>query len=227
MRKIVVLIFLVSGLFSYTQNNGLESGAGSLGKLTLGKPMNINFNSSKELVGSEYLDIEFKSAKIITNEEKTTTVDARFNTYAQEIEIKLNGEVLALNHNIVKSVELDEKTFVPIKDESSKFIFAEVLVNGNLSLYKKYKAIIKEGKIKEGIQTETPKDKIVIKEYFLVHKVNSEAYSLLKLKKKTILEIFNNDKEVISFVKDNKLSYKKLEDVIKIFLYFNKENTSL
>ena len=49
----------------------------------------------------------------------------------------------------------------------------------------------------------------------------------VELKKKDILKIFKSKQnEVTSFVKSNKLSYKKEEDVTKIFNYYYKSQSN-
>lgn len=50
---------------------------------------------------------------------------------------------------------------------------------------------------------------------------NGENIKEIKLKKKSILALFNNKAKIVSeFVAENKLSYKKEKDINKIFIYY-------
>lgn len=223
MRKLVLLVCIMNIFAFYGQNNGLERGSGVLGTMSLGKPVKISFATENETIGSEYLVKAFQPSKVVTKEDKIILVDMRFNTFTQEMEILQKDKILALNHEIVQKVILNRDTFKPISQESEK-IFVHELVNGNLSLFKKYEAKLKEGKITPGIQTGKPKDRIFIINTYVLKAKDEEKYSILKLKKKSILKVINENKETINYIKNNKLSFNKEEDVIKIFEYFNTIN---
>lgn len=222
MKNIFTILFLIVVFNSFSQNNGLESGTGGLGNMITGKSIRVNFDANKKLIGSEYLEEKFKLAKIILISKKTTEVKARYNAYAQEFEIQLDNKVLALNPNIIQCIEIENESFEPIKDENSNLLFAKTLVNGDkINLFKKFEAVIKEGKIVPGIQTSEPEDKIIINESYLINNSKSENYIVIKLRKKQILKAVNNDKATIKFIKENKLSYKNEEDVIRVFTFYN------
>ncbi len=221
MKTIIKFFFLINSIVFYSQGytGALEINGSQT--LTQTNIMRNKFENKKNIIGSVYLDKEYKSATITAKNDDIITLKVRFNTFTHEFEILKNNTILALKHSIVKKVIFDSKVFKPILDENSKPIFAIELARGKLSLFKKFKVIIKKGKIIPGIQTEDPKDRIVIRELYLVNNSSEDLFSLLKLKKKYILSAINNNSEVINFSKKNKLSYTKEEDVIKMFNFYN------
>lgn len=221
MKSIVIIMFLVSGVFSYSQEySGALEIAGNQVSTDL-DVMKGKFDYRKGLIGSEYLYKDFKKADITSNSDELISLKVRFNVYNQEFEFFHKGDTLALKRDMVGKVDIEGAVFKPILDEKHNPIYAKELVNGKISLFKKYKTLIKKSKIIEGIQTETPKDRIVIRESYIIKKSDSEKISMIKLKKKSILTVLNNEKKIINFVKENKFSYKKENDVIKIFTFFN------
>lgn len=220
----ILLTFLALSFVSYGQTNGLEQGVGNLGKMISGKALRITFDSSTKIEGSEYLDEKWRLGEITTLENKKIVLKSRFNAYTQELEVLQNNKPLALSHSIVENVKLNGKKFKPIRDENANIIFAEELVEGPVSVFKKYTAYIKESNFKPGIQTIKPNDKIVIKKSLLYTLADTEDFLIFNKKKKDILAIINKDSKTLDFIKKNKLSYKKETDIIKIFNFYNKKS---
>jgi len=221
MKNLVRIIFLINTVVFYSQGYTGTLEVNESQTFTQTNLMREKFKREKDLIGSEYLYKGYKQATITTANNKVATLNVRFNALTHEFEILKKGVVLALKHNIVKSVAFEGEKFVSILDENSNPIFAKELVVGKLKFYKKYKVIVKKEKIIPGIQTETPKDRIVIRELFIVSKSGEDVFSLLKLKKKPILKVLNHNSKTISFSKVNKLAYTKEKDVVKMFIFFN------
>ena len=66
-----------------------------------------------------------------------------------------------------------------------------------------------------------PKDEIIKEEKF--YTINKAELVVLKLKKKDILKVIDQDKQqaILKYVKEKNLSYKKENDVLKLLIYYD------
>lgn len=122
----------------------------------------------------------------------------------------------------IESVKFGKYTAKNYKDEDSKNnFFFELTPHVKTKLLKKYVAKIKEGQINVMTKQKTSPDKFIIDDSYAITK-NGTTTEEFRLKKKTILKLFNDKKKLIEkFVDDNDLSYKDEVDVVKIFNYYN------
>ena len=107
------------------------------------------------------------------------------------------------------------------KDFKNEKKFFEILLErkNGLSFYKGYNIrVLPKSDI--GVLNR-PYDVKVKEEKFYVS--DGESINTIKLKKKKIIKLFKKEKQnsVSKFIKKNKLSYKKVNDIIKIFNYYN------
>jgi len=182
----------------------------------------IDFRS-KELVGSSYLDENFLPAKFSNLE---TVYSLRYNAHQDEMEFENQGmrynlpkrftyTITFLGNNKVYQVynfEDDDKTlqgFFVVLHKGDKM---SLLLKEKIKLYDEVKA-------KSGYDKYQPPTLKRVKDKLFVGYKDSLATVLNK--KKNILKLFSSSaKDVENYANQNKLSFKKNEDLIQIFKYF-------
>ena len=215
----LVLIFVVyPGIAQVndTHEEGAEFQTGNMSAPFL----RVTTESGNKVVGSEYLNEEWEQA-IITDlaHKKKIKLLARFNAYTKEIELLKEKDVAALKPVEGLSVELYNKKFVPLKiDASDNYIFAEQLVRGKMSLYRVYDAKVNKAASDASLLGLDNEDKLVIVDKLYWQNENGEVNTLPN-KKKQLENMF--DGATLKYVKKEKLSLKKEEDLIRVFDFHN------
>lgn len=159
---------------------------------------------------------------------ESTILDASGNNYTINnfnIDLKDNSFVSRVTKDTlfyfqnISQVKIGDKVFKKIDGE----IYSNLYLGNKISLYEQYSVILKEAVI----------DKLSYKEIKPKHWLRSRktVYSLgttksfkeLKKGKKEILKLLAADKvkAVKAFMKSNSLSYRKEEDIIKLFEYYD------
>jgi len=180
---------------------------------------------NKDLVGSNYIDQNFLSAKLNIDE---IIYAMRYDAYQDEMEIEKDGNTFYLRKDFNYQITfLDKNKIYQVynyeeKEKINKGFFV-VLYNGDkisLLLQEKIK-FYEEEEAKTGYDKyEPPKLKREKDKIFLGYKNN--VTKELPKKKKDILKLFSSKSKVVElFIKENKLGFKKSEDLIKIFSYYN------
>jgi len=148
--------------------------------------------SKDKIEGSEFLKEEWEQATVFdSSTKKKFTLLARFNAYTKEIEIIKEKNIIVLSPVEGISVSLNGKTFVPLKlNNSSKHIFAEQLVEGNVGLFKVYSAKIIKAPSDAALLGVDNKDRIQITDK-LYYKKEGTALELPS-KKKLLGAILSN-----------------------------------
>lgn len=107
---------------------------------------------------------------------------------------------------------------MPFNFNEKKRIFEVITYTQNIDLLKGFDLRFVEGRASPLVSD--PVNEYVINSRYFVRK---EGVFKFKLKKKKILSLFNDKKqELIKFVKQNGLSYKKEKDVAQMFLHYNR-----
>jgi hypothetical protein len=130
--------------------------------------------------------------------------------------------VYSFGNSNIKHAKLNDVLIKKFKKEDATTRFYFVLSKGNkLSLLKGFFARIKQGNINVMTKLKTSKDKFVVFDKYFIS-TDNESVLEFKLRKRSILRLMSAHKsEVSTFVKENKLSYSKEKDVIKIFKYYH------
>jgi len=181
--------------------------------------------AESKTVGSSYLKEEWEQATVTDlNIKKKIKLLARFNAYTKEIELLKEKDILVLNPVDGVSVSLYGKTFVPIKlKNSGKAIFAEVLAKGQTQLFRVYDTKIIKAASDATLLNIDNSDKLTITDKLYYQKDNGVVEELPK-KKKQIETLF--DKRTKEFIKAEKLSLKKEEDLQSIIQFMNSSSST-
>ncbi|NBL65533.1 hypothetical protein GV828_10005 [Flavobacterium sp. NST-5] len=177
-------------------------------------------NKTESIDGSPYYNEEFKLAKISSVEQ---SVKARYNAYKDEIELDNGkGEYFILpkeeKFKDIKTVNVPEYQYIELKDDDKiENGYAIVLTNVDQVM------LLKRERIKyypaEAASTSYSTAKraryVTNKPIYYIKKNNEPAVPISK--KDNIISLFPDKKDDLnSFFKEQKISFKKEEDLVKL-----------
>lgn len=185
-----------------------------------------NSTVANDIDGSYYLfNNWFNNAIIYDLSNKAYNLpNCNFNIESNSVEAQLDDvkdKIYAFNSGDIIKVEFGNRLFVKKNSNKGANQLLEVIHEGEkMSVYKEYESSISKATVNPMTLQKMGKDKVVIKSNYYVEK--DGKIEEFKLKKSSLLNLMANKKnEVKSFIKENKLSTSKDEDLAKIFQYFN------
>lgn len=213
---ITLLLLRISG-YSQIQDNNQD--------LLQGKTLTSFDFRSNELVGSIYVNEEFLLAKLSNREDQYLM---RYNAYQDEMEFKKGDKIFNLSKNLnylinFQGINKTYQVYNYIENKESVPGFFVVLYNGdNISLLTKEKIkFYEEVKAKTGYDKYKPPTMRRLDDKFYIGYKKSVAKELPR-KEKDILDLFGSKyAKIESYAKTNKLGFKKEEDLIQLFMYYD------
>lgn len=120
----------------------------------------------------------------------------------------------------ISKVEVGNRTFFRLKIEEG-FRFMEFIYNNDdLGLYKLHYSYLKSSPLNPLTQQKQGKDKVMVKLAYY-KKMDGEVIKI-KLKKKELYAFYGDHKdEMVKYVKENRLSVKEDDDLLRIFRHLN------
>lgn len=183
-------------------------------------PDRIYYQTANPVEGSKYLFNTWENENLIYYKGKSyKNNNININLESDNFEFKLskNSDVI-LDLNRIDSVFINSRKFMPFNFNGENRIFEVLTYTQNTDLLKGFDIRFVEGRANPLVSA--PVNKYVVNSRYFVRK---DGVFKFKLKKKKILSLFKDEKEnIIQFVKQNNLSYKKENDVAQIFLYYNR-----
>ncbi len=187
-------------------------------------PNNVEF----EVEGSPYLTEEWKEAEIFTTKEQQANATLRYRIYDDIMEVQQTDGNYLLDKEIVRKIVFNDKVFAPYylvnnMNKSYKFVYFQVLSEGDKTLLLKYKQIVEDVQKDNGYNSHNTTPKLILKkDLYVLNKGEKIAVKTLK-KKKSILTLFGSKaKKIAQYAKKKKLKFTKKDDLILIFDYYNK-----
>ena len=179
----------------------------------------ISANQKVSYSGTPYLYEIFKPATIFLKDKKYD-VNIKLNAFKQQFEILQDGNIRVISSSPNMRVILKDYTFV-CKSIDNKTIPVIELVDGQTSLAKFF------------ISTYTPSkpatssyDKPRLANYSLetryVLQFSNEEQVAFKLNKKNVQRLFSQHAAVLSYMKKNKLRFRKESELVYLVNYLNK-----
>ena len=189
--------------------------------------MKVSKKSKAKVEGSPYLYKSWNnSAKIYFSDKVYILQSFNYNIYSERFEMKLSEDsVFIINPGNVKMVLINDKVFKRYLDpEFQRNIYFEEIIDFNeYKLLRKYGVIIKEGTLNPLTKQKINSDRLIRKDHYYLKRNDSDELEKIKLNKNIFLNLINKSSvsNIKIFVKRYKLSYKKIDDVQKIFNYYN------
>ncbi|MFV9550125.1 hypothetical protein [Algibacter sp. PT7-4] len=239
MRKLLFFLVLSSSLIAAQGPQGravnLSSGSNGLGGNGYGTNNLLNFvkgewtktSSTKNTIsGTNYLfNTWSNTAEIYDLSGKGYKLpNCNFNVASNSVEAMFDdatNKTFVFNTKDLSKVRIGNKVFIKKETNNQNNYLLEIIEeSSNVSLYKKYETEVVLASVNPMTQQKMGKDKIDIKHSYLVE--TNGKLKALKIKKSTILKLMSDKKDYIkTFIKDNKLSVAKENDLKQIFKYYN------
>lgn len=228
--KLIIFILLCNFAATAQSNAGRQFHSSNLenSKAEYQRDKNLKLNESIKYTGSPYLNEEFKTGYLIKIDNSITKdLKLRYNIYSDNIEF-MNKETIqvAPSENFTNKVIIGEKTFkytsYNIKNKT-QLGFLEQVVKGDCCLYYQHRVELIEAVTSLSYSNPEPAKFIKQRGQFFIQ-LSGKTINSVKRKKDLFKQFTNNKKEIEKFVKIEKLSLNKKEDLIKLVQYYNKLN---
>ncbi len=185
-----------------------------------------------KVIGETYLDTSWRRSVVLLYENNALLEGyfIRYDIKADELDIKTSDKIKVLEGKKVKSFSWldsmagDPKYFVNAKDFKTNGVplsgFFEVLVDGQMPLFKKTSISIKKADYNVQLSIGNRDDKILKKRSFYL--ANETQVVELPGSKKRFLSLFKDRaRRIEEYIDSNSLSIKREEDLIEIFKQLN------
>jgi hypothetical protein len=182
-----------------------------------------------DIEGSPFLSEEFTDGSLITTDSLMyNNIPLRYNIYNDEMEFlhKTPGAVPMVITNQRRFIYfiLDEKVFVYtafLQNNKPGSGYFEILNEGNFQVLLRRNIVFAEEEKPQGYNYTKPA-RFEAKNHQYYFRVNKQIPEEFNLRRNNILEMFSNKKtEIEQFVKENRLSYRDINNVIRITDYYN------
>jgi len=217
MKRIFLSVFSLVGFLAISQSTTISISSGH------GFTM-IPDDTPATISGTMYYDESFSHARLDNDDE---VIFLRYNAFKDEMEFKQANETYYLikDDNTIINFFNNNKIYQYLKyvdtDKNEKRGFLLKLIDGEKSLYKSERIIlIPERPTTTGYETSKPAEYKKSKEIFYI-KVGEQT-SVFPKNKKELLKMFpDKNKEISTFLKNNKLSFSKETDLIGLTKFLN------
>lgn len=177
--------------------------------------------------GSPYFFSEFVVGTIVDNaDNEYPNVRLNLNGFTDELEVEDAGYYVALQESFYKSFTAKDKDGTEYLFKSNlhpnfKDKFFQVLHESeNVLLIKEFDVIPNEKVINNVGETLTVKIFGEVNDYMLLTGLGKQDVTKLKVSKKKLPEILGKKKELADFIKSNKLSFKKDDDLVTLIKHY-------
>jgi hypothetical protein len=184
--------------------------------------------AAPKIEGSPYLDDKYVEGEILFGESNKlahTKVPVRYNVYQDLMEYQQNGKALALDPSKkIKKVHLGELTFIVEKyelDGKTKYGFLSVLDSGKVTLLSKKMMKFQQplkGRALDGGDLPAKYSKLS-DAYF--YKIGEGELKQVGNLKELISTFPDKQEELKQYAKQEKISPKKEEELLKLIRYYN------
>tara|TARA_B100000427_G_scaffold303112_1_gene287447 strand:+ start:47 stop:724 length:678 start_codon:yes stop_codon:yes gene_type:complete len=221
MRKLLVILSAFFSVSFYGQTN-FNAGI-SIGGNDVNYGSTFFYNTRNVVIGSVYLFDEWtNSAEIHTlSNERFLVRNINLNINRNAFEAKLNDSdsIFSFNFNNINKIIINDKTYKNYFYNDDNKVYEIIYEAENFSIMKGFSIkIVSKG---ANPMLNRANDKYAkFSSYFI--KMNN-SIKVFKLRKKSIYNLLNNDKSIISrvdvYIRSKNLSYKNEDDVVQILNY--------
>ncbi len=175
-----------------------------------------------------YLNPNWQSSFIITNEQKVYHFSGRMNALDNSIEVKLEEEIRTIHPDQLQVVVIGTRSFLPTKGTSIDFtnqrnVYLEVLSYGKIHLMVHYFYRSQSG-VNNRLSPNTNGGNFKILPIYYYTK-DGEDITRLRTSKKRILSLFGDQSDQVeNFARDNRLRFSDDNHLVRIFDYYNSLN---
>ncbi len=200
-----------------------------LSKLRMNKAIEGTGNDTyQDIEGSAFMFEDFLSGNIKLKDGGIYNGLLRYDKYAGEIHFKKDDEIYAIAFpEKVEYIQIADKRFIysdyklsetePISNEGGYFV---VLIDKNCKLLAKKNIMIKDAQASKGVVEAKPAKFIDKSDSYFIKTGDLPAIAV-KSNISLIYIFADKEAELSSFISKEKISFKKLNDLIKVVNYYN------
>ena len=181
----------------------------------------------EEYRGSPYFFSEFVTGTIVDNaDNEYPNVKLNLNGFTDELEVEDAGYYVALQESFYKSftakdIDGQQYLFKSNLHPDFKNKFFQVLYESDeVLLIKEFKVIPNEKVINNVGENLTVKIFGEVNDYMLLSGLGKQDVTKLKVSKKKLPEILGKKKELADYIKSQKLSFKKDQDLVALIKHY-------
>lgn len=178
-----------------------------------------------EYEGTPYLFESNEASVILNSGQEINDLTIRYNVYDDQMEIKKGSHYYVIpKEKVFEGFTLFEHDFLlkPFNYGNNKGTgyFEPVVIDGNCSLYLKHDIYLKKAEQSKGYK-EAQAAKFVSNPPKIYVSLNNSTLDLVNNKKDFMNLIADHQKELESFIKKNKIKFRKPESVRQLVEYYN------
>ncbi len=225
MKKILFLSISLTALFSNFAEAQINAQQ-TVNDIVTNERRFAEKNAADKTAGSKYFNESFLPAKIAGSNE---IILVRHNAYTDDIEVSINNEVKILPSELNMTINMTNSAtsyeyveYTNEKGEKKQGYLKLISNNPKVKIYKSEVVYLKpEVHPASGYDTYQPATyKKAKDEYFF--KIGDSEIKTLPLKKKAIVSIVpEKEKEIASFIKENKISFSEDADLNQLGKFIN------
>lgn len=222
MKSTLIIFIQLLSILTFSQRISVDNGNKSIFEnlYDIREVDDYNSRHNSRVIGTIFLYEKWNNRGLLYSSKDTYQMNKlNYNVLNDNFSIELSKDsIFTLNTNMIDSLRINQNLFVKKFFNSKDTFFESLYSSSKASLLKKYFIKELQGRYNP-LDGKEPPIKMVIKyDYYLVkdklYKVNNS--------KKIISDYLNDkSKKLNEFVKKNKLSLKKEEDLVKVFEYYN------
>ncbi|HCD9233447.1 TPA: hypothetical protein NEG48_000407 [Elizabethkingia anophelis] len=219
MKKTLLSVILFSGIYSYAQVSELPAVTDWNNQMNMTK----DSHEVRNIDGKQYFDDNFNYVKI-QGYSTSTPATFRYNAYKDVMEFKQNDKIYELVKVDNLIINFPTKAYQQLDysyDNSNHSGYLVLLVNKKIPLYKREKIILDDGIISSNSYADnTKKNYRKLKDVFLI-KLDDKFYKFPKSSKELANIPHIDIAKTEEYIKQNKLSFSKENDIINIVEFLN------
>lgn len=185
----------------------------------------VNNSRTIELVGNAYLDKEYLLGHVFYEEKNMGAYMLRYNIFAEEFETPQTDGVSIVYRTSEVKVEMNGTMYIfryYLNEDHREFGYFEVIEQyENITLLKKYRKVLQEGKTAvTSFDVNRPNRLVDMEDYFLMIN-NNEIVLIKQSNRKLAKELKNYNVNLKPYLKKNKLNVKNEQDFQKALSFIN------
>jgi hypothetical protein len=186
---------------------------------------NLGLEDGIEVIGTPYLNETFTQGEVIFDQGARKAVPLRYNIYKDWIEYQQDNQTYILDADFrIKEVTFDENTFVvgeyPGK-RKSRLGYFKLLDSGKVSLLSKQLVLYKEYQQAQALQSSSSPPKYTRAADQFYFKIESGELQKIDNIKSMVASFPDKQDLLMEYVKKEKISAKKEEDLRRLFAYYH------
>ena len=177
----------------------------------------------KQYDGSPYLHQDFRPGMLVLNDStKADDLLIRYNVYAQQFEIKIDGKLYGMSKNeIVDYIRIGIQKFVFVEAKNNLQVFEQLNQQGHTRLLLKHACTFEPANYIAALDAGHEVPYFEHRNNYYIQSGDEEPQELKLRRKKVVEALGMKESEIENYIKENNLSTRDRGDLIRIFNHFN------